>query len=69
MLRLLLPFQDSSPNEAHVSPPSGPAHPEREEIQRETAHPDGRVRELSTLKFLVKEEYVSVTATTDLSSG
>ncbi|XP_010143985.1 PREDICTED: centromere protein J [Buceros rhinoceros silvestris] len=37
---------DSSPNEAHVSPPSGPAHPESEEIQRETAHPDGRVEKV-----------------------
>lgn len=68
MLRLLLPFQDSSPNDGRVSPPSGPAHPESEEIQRETAHPDGRVRgELGALKLLVKEEYVSAMASTDLS--
>ena len=44
MLRLLLSFQDTSPNEAHVSLPSGPAYTDSEEIQRETAYPDGKVK-------------------------
>ncbi|XP_071410612.1 centrosomal P4.1-associated protein isoform X2 [Pithys albifrons albifrons] len=34
---------DTSPNEAHVSLPSGPAYTGSEEIQRETPYPDGKV--------------------------
>ncbi|XP_019327641.1 PREDICTED: centromere protein J [Aptenodytes forsteri] len=37
---------DSSPNEAHVSLPSGPAYTDSEEIQRETAYPDGKVEKV-----------------------
>lgn len=40
----LLSFQDTSSNEAHVSLPSGPAYTDSEEIQRETAYPDGKVK-------------------------
>ncbi|GAB0180493.1 centromere protein J [Grus japonensis] len=37
---------DTSPNEAHVSLPSGPAYTDSEEIQRETAYPDGKVEKV-----------------------
>ncbi|XP_010011166.1 PREDICTED: centromere protein J [Nestor notabilis] len=37
---------DASPNEAHVSLPSGPEYTDTEEIQRETAYPDGKVEKL-----------------------
>ncbi|XP_010071741.1 PREDICTED: centromere protein J [Pterocles gutturalis] len=37
---------DASPVEAHVSSPSGPAHTDSEEIQRETAYPDGKVEKV-----------------------
>lgn len=40
----LLSFQDTSPHEAHVPLPSGPACTDSEEIQRETAYPDGKVK-------------------------
>ncbi|XP_009960051.1 PREDICTED: centromere protein J, partial [Leptosomus discolor] len=37
---------DTSPNEAHVSLPSGSAYTDSEEIQRETAYPDGKVEKV-----------------------
>uniref|UniRef100_A0A8C4UP20 Centrosomal P4.1-associated protein n=1 Tax=Falco tinnunculus TaxID=100819 RepID=A0A8C4UP20_FALTI len=37
---------DTSPNEACVSLPSGPAYTDSEEIQRETAYPDGKVEKV-----------------------
>ncbi|XP_040440000.1 centromere protein J isoform X1 [Falco naumanni] len=37
---------DISPNEACVSLPSGPAYTDSEEIQRETAYPDGKVEKV-----------------------
>uniref|UniRef100_A0A8C5IMZ4 Centrosomal P4.1-associated protein n=1 Tax=Junco hyemalis TaxID=40217 RepID=A0A8C5IMZ4_JUNHY len=37
---------DTSPNEAYVSPPSAPAFTGSEEIQRETAYPDGKVEKV-----------------------
>ncbi|XP_063195267.1 centromere protein J [Chroicocephalus ridibundus] len=37
---------DTSPHEAHVSLPSGPASTDSEEIQRETAYPDGKVEKV-----------------------
>ncbi|XP_068281376.1 centromere protein J isoform X3 [Nyctibius grandis] len=37
---------DTSPNEAHGSLPSGPAYTDSEEIQRETAYPDGKVQKV-----------------------
>ncbi|XP_010570912.1 PREDICTED: centromere protein J [Haliaeetus leucocephalus] len=37
---------DTSSNEAHVSLPSGPAYTDSEEIQRETAYPDGKVEKV-----------------------
>ncbi|XP_030333013.1 centromere protein J isoform X3 [Strigops habroptila] len=37
---------DASPNEAHVSLPSGPVYTDTEEIQRETAYPDGKVEKV-----------------------
>ncbi|XP_075577797.1 centrosomal P4.1-associated protein isoform X4 [Pelecanus crispus] len=37
---------DTSPNEAHVSLASGPAYTDSEEIQRETAYPDGKVEKV-----------------------
>ncbi|XP_057255666.1 centromere protein J isoform X2 [Pezoporus wallicus] len=37
---------DVSPNEAHVSLPFGPAYADSEEIQRETAYPDGKVEKV-----------------------
>uniref|UniRef100_A0A8C8ADH0 Centrosomal P4.1-associated protein n=1 Tax=Otus sunia TaxID=257818 RepID=A0A8C8ADH0_9STRI len=45
-LCLLLSFQDASPTEAHVSLLSGPAYTDSEEIQRETAYPDGKVEKV-----------------------
>ncbi|XP_074996101.1 centrosomal P4.1-associated protein isoform X1 [Calonectris borealis] len=36
----------TSPNEGHVSLPSGPAYTDNEEIQRETAYPDGKVEKV-----------------------
>ncbi|XP_066031922.1 centromere protein J isoform X3 [Chamaea fasciata] len=39
-------FMDTSPNEAYVSPPSAPAFTSSEEIQRETAYPDGKVEKV-----------------------
>ncbi|XP_075347075.1 centrosomal P4.1-associated protein isoform X2 [Mycteria americana] len=39
-------FMDTSPNEAHVSLPSGPAYTDSEEIERETAYPDGKVEKV-----------------------
>ncbi|XP_040440006.1 centromere protein J isoform X4 [Falco naumanni] len=39
-------FMDISPNEACVSLPSGPAYTDSEEIQRETAYPDGKVEKV-----------------------
>ncbi|XP_065586154.1 centromere protein J [Cyrtonyx montezumae] len=39
-------FMDTSPDEALVSVPSGPAHADSEEIQREIAYPDGRVEKV-----------------------
>lgn len=51
-LSFCLSSQDTSPNEAYVSPPSAPAFTGSEEIQRETAYPDGKVKwELGTWKF------------------
>lgn len=44
MLILPVSFQDSSPNEALVPAPSGPEHTDGEEIQREIAYPDGKVK-------------------------
>ncbi|XP_064297295.1 centromere protein J isoform X2 [Phalacrocorax carbo] len=38
-------FMDISPNEGHVSS-SGPAYTDSEEIQRETAYPDGKVEKV-----------------------
>ena len=43
-LILLLLFQDTSPGEALVSVPSGPAHTDSEEIESEIAYPDGMVK-------------------------
>ncbi|KAJ7416252.1 centromere protein J [Pitangus sulphuratus] len=40
------PESDISPNEAHVSLPSGPAYVDSEEIERETAYPDGKVEQV-----------------------
>ncbi|KAM6341883.1 centrosomal P4.1-associated protein isoform 2-T2 [Podargus strigoides] len=37
---------DTAPNEAHVSLPSGPAYTDSEEIERETAYPDGKVEKV-----------------------
>ncbi|XP_008936539.1 PREDICTED: centromere protein J, partial [Merops nubicus] len=37
---------DTSPNEAHVLVPSGPAYTDSEEIERETAYPDGKVEKV-----------------------
>ncbi|XP_009475103.1 PREDICTED: centromere protein J [Nipponia nippon] len=37
---------DTSPNEAHVSLPPGPAYTDSEEIQRETTYPDGKVEKV-----------------------
>ncbi|XP_061230306.1 centromere protein J isoform X4 [Neopsephotus bourkii] len=37
---------DVSPNEAHVSLPFGPVYTDSEEIQRETAYPDGKVEKV-----------------------
>ncbi|XP_032847049.2 centromere protein J isoform X6 [Tyto alba] len=37
---------DTSPDEAHVSLPSAPAYTDSEEIQRETAYPDGKVEKV-----------------------
>ncbi|XP_074672186.1 centrosomal P4.1-associated protein isoform X2 [Strix aluco] len=37
---------DTSPTEAHVSLLSGPAYTDSEEIQRETAYPDGKVEKV-----------------------
>ncbi|XP_051635063.1 centromere protein J isoform X1 [Manacus candei] len=37
---------DISPNEAHVSLPSGPAYMGSEEIERETTYPDGKVEQV-----------------------
>ncbi|KAM6098985.1 centrosomal P4.1-associated protein isoform 3-T7 [Theristicus caerulescens] len=37
---------DTSPNEDHVSLPPGPAYTDSEEIQRETAYPDGKVEKV-----------------------
>ncbi|XP_072706660.1 centrosomal P4.1-associated protein isoform X3 [Ciconia boyciana] len=37
---------DTSPNEAHVSRPSGPVYTDSEEIERETAYPDGKVEKV-----------------------
>ncbi|XP_052668858.1 centromere protein J isoform X1 [Harpia harpyja] len=37
---------DTSSNEAHMSLPSGPACTDSEEIQRETAYPDGKVEKV-----------------------
>ncbi|XP_035182604.1 centromere protein J isoform X2 [Oxyura jamaicensis] len=37
---------DTSPNEALVPAPSGPAHTDSEEIQREIAYPDGKVEKV-----------------------
>ncbi|XP_071660055.1 centrosomal P4.1-associated protein isoform X2 [Patagioenas fasciata] len=37
---------DTSPNEANVSLPSGPAFTDSEEIERETAYPDGKVEKV-----------------------
>ncbi|XP_027740699.1 centromere protein J isoform X3 [Empidonax traillii] len=37
---------DISPSEAHVSLPSGPAYVDSEEIERETAYPDGKVEQV-----------------------
>ncbi|XP_015496862.1 centromere protein J isoform X2 [Parus major] len=39
-------FMDTSPNEAYVSLPSAPAFTGSEEIQRETAYPDGKVEKV-----------------------
>ncbi|XP_032847050.2 centromere protein J isoform X7 [Tyto alba] len=39
-------FMDTSPDEAHVSLPSAPAYTDSEEIQRETAYPDGKVEKV-----------------------
>ncbi|XP_053792580.1 centromere protein J isoform X2 [Vidua chalybeata] len=39
-------FMDTSPNEAYVSPPPAPAFTGSEEIQRETAYPDGKVEKV-----------------------
>ncbi|KAM6098984.1 centrosomal P4.1-associated protein isoform 2-T6 [Theristicus caerulescens] len=39
-------FMDTSPNEDHVSLPPGPAYTDSEEIQRETAYPDGKVEKV-----------------------
>ncbi|XP_021235616.1 centromere protein J isoform X2 [Numida meleagris] len=39
-------FMDTSPDEALVSEPSGPAYTDSEEIQREIAYPDGRVEKV-----------------------
>lgn len=44
MLILLVSFQDTSPNEALVPAPSGPEHTDGEEIEREIAYPDGKVK-------------------------
>uniref|UniRef100_A0A8B9QDC2 Centrosomal P4.1-associated protein n=1 Tax=Apteryx owenii TaxID=8824 RepID=A0A8B9QDC2_APTOW len=46
MLRLLLSFQDTSPNETLVSVPSVPAYTGSEEIQKEIAYPDGKVEKV-----------------------
>ncbi|XP_050189695.1 centromere protein J isoform X2 [Myiozetetes cayanensis] len=39
-------FMDISPNEAHVSLPSGPAYVDSGEIERETTYPDGKVEQV-----------------------
>uniref|UniRef100_A0A8D2N0F7 Centrosomal P4.1-associated protein n=1 Tax=Zonotrichia albicollis TaxID=44394 RepID=A0A8D2N0F7_ZONAL len=39
-------IMDTSPNEAYVSPPFAPAFTGSEEIQRETAYPDGKVEKV-----------------------
>ncbi|NWX52687.1 CENPJ protein, partial [Steatornis caripensis] len=39
-------FMDTSPHEAHMSLPSGPVYTDNEEIQRETAYPDGKVEKV-----------------------
>ncbi|XP_072205489.1 centrosomal P4.1-associated protein [Excalfactoria chinensis] len=39
-------FMDTSPDEALLSVPPGPAYPDSEEIQKEIAHPDGRVEKV-----------------------
>jgi len=43
-LCLLLSLQDTSSNEAHVSLASGQAYTDCDEVQRETAYPDGKVK-------------------------
>ncbi|XP_061876397.1 centromere protein J isoform X2 [Colius striatus] len=39
-------FMDASPNEAQKSAPAGPAYTDGEEVQRETAYPDGKVEKV-----------------------
>uniref|UniRef100_A0A8C3U8B9 Centrosomal P4.1-associated protein n=1 Tax=Catharus ustulatus TaxID=91951 RepID=A0A8C3U8B9_CATUS len=45
-LSFCLSSQDTAPNEAYVSLPSAPAFTGSEEIERETAHPDGKVEKV-----------------------